>query len=249
MTIENDEDIAGLMHVGRIVAACLQHMGAALEPGMTTRELDEIGEAFLARHGAQSAPRVTYSFPGATCISVNEQVAHGIPGDRRVEAGDLVNVDVSACARGYFADTGGTFQVPPYTPETTRLCLATRRALADAMHEARAGAALNRIGRAIERRARKAGFEVIRDLCSHGVGRALHEEPAQIYGYYEPRDRRILREGQVITIEPFLTTGGPHVTQDADGWTLLTRPSARAAQYEHTMIVTRGKPIVVTVAS
>ncbi len=249
MTIENEDDVEALKRIGRIVASCMQEMGAALEPGMTTRELDAIGAAYLERHGAESAPQVTYDFPGATCISVGDEVAHGIPGDRVIEAGDLVNIDVSACLHGYFADTGGTFEVPPYSPRTRKLCMSTRRALEDAMKEARAGAPLNRIGRAIERRAKKAGFGVIRDLCSHGVGRALHEEPAHIYGYYERLDRRRLREGQVITIEPFLTTGPPHVVEAADGWTLMNAPGQRSAQYEHTMIITRSKPIVVTVAA
>ena len=247
MTIENDSDIEGLQRIGRVVATCLQRMGAAIEPGMTTAELDAIGEAFLAEHGAESAPRITYDFPGATCISVGEQVAHGIPGDLVIEAGDLVNVDVSARLDGYFADTGGTFEVPPFAPTTRQLSHATRRALQDAMHEARAGARLNRIGRAIERRAKQTGFRVIRNLCSHGVGRALHEEPDQIYGYYERRDTRRLRAGQVITIEPFLTTGPRIVHEADDGWTLMNAPGKRSAQYEHTMIITRGKPIVVTI--
>ena len=249
MTIESESDIEALKRIGRIVATCLKQMGEALEPGMTTAELDAIGDAFLARHGAESAPRVSYDFPGATCISVNDQVAHGIPGERRIEAGDVVNIDVSACLGGYFADTGGTFEVPPYAPETRKLCMSTRRALSDAMKVARAGAPLNQIGRAIERRAKKAGFGVIRDLCSHGVGRALHEDPQLIYGYYEWRDRRRLREGQVITIEPFLTTGPPHIVEADDGWTLLNARGARSAQYEHTMIITRSTPIVVTVAA
>jgi methionyl aminopeptidase len=249
VTIENESDVEGLRRIGRIVATCLKEMGAALEPGMKTAELDAIGDAFLARHGAESAPRITYDFPGATCISIGDQVAHGIPSGRVIEAGDLVNIDVSACKDGYFADTGGTFEVPPYTPVTRKLCMSTRRALQDAMKEARAGAPLNRIGRAIERRAKKAGFGVIRDLCSHGVGRALHEDPEHIYGYYERRDKRRLREGQVITIEPFLTTGPPNVWEADDGWTLMNAPGKRSAQYEHTMIITRSKPIVVTVAA
>jgi methionyl aminopeptidase len=249
VTIEHERDIEALKRIGRIVATCLKQMGGALEPGMTTAELDGLGAAFLAEHGADSAPQITYDFPGTTCISVNDQVAHGIPGALRIEKGDLVNIDVSARLDGYFADTGGTFEVPPYAPTTRKLCMATRRALADARGAARAGAPLNRIGRAIERRARRAGFGIIRDLGSHGVGRALHEEPSHIHGYYERRDRRQLREGQVITIEPFLTTGPPHVVEAADGWTLLNAPGARSAQYEHTMIITRSKPIVVTLAA
>lgn len=247
MTVESEDDVAGLKRIGRIVATCLKTMGAAIEPGITTGELDAIGDAFLAEHGAESAPRITYDFPGATCISVGDQVAHGIPGSRVIAAGELVNIDVSARLDGYFADTGGTFEVPPHAPPTSKLCRATRRALRDALQEARAGAPLNRIGRAIERRAKRSGFRVIRNLCSHGVGRALHEEPEFIYGYYERRDRRRLREGQVITIEPFLTTGPAYVSEGDDGWTLMNAPGERSAQYEHTLIITRSKPIVVTI--
>jgi methionyl aminopeptidase len=246
MTIETDDDVAALKRIGSIVSRVLQHMLVAAEPGMTTRELDALGAQLLDQHGARSAPQLTYGFPGATCISINEEAAHGIPGDRVIRAGDVLNVDVSAELGGYFADTGGTTVVPPTTPQKTRLCHATRTALAQAMKQARAGQPMHGIGAAIERTARTYGFKVIENLGSHGVGRALHEAPEHIAGYFDPTDKRTLSEGMVITIEPFLSTKSRVVTETADGWTLVGAPGNLSAQYEHTMIITRGEPIVVT---
>jgi methionyl aminopeptidase len=246
MTIETQDDVVALQRIGKIVSYVLHEMLHAAEPGMTTRELDALGAQLLEQHGARSAPQLTYNFPGATCISINEEAAHGIPGDRIIRAGDVLNVDVSAELGGYFADTGGTRVVPPTNPQKTRLCHATRTALAQAMKQARAGQPLNGIGGAIERTAKAYGFKVIENLASHGVGRALHEEPEHIPGYFDPADRRVLKEGMVITIEPFLSTRSRVVNETADGWTLVGAPGNLSAQYEHTMIITRGEPIVVT---
>ena len=246
MTIETDADVAALKRVGRIVSIVLQEMLDAAEPGMTTRELDSVGAKLLERHGARSAPMLAYNFPGATCISINEEAAHGIPGDRVIRAGDVLNVDVSAELEGYFADTGGTTIVPPTTPTKTRLCHATRTALDLAMKQARAGQPINGIGAAIEKTAKTYGFRIIENLGSHGVGRALHEAPEHIPGYFDPQDKRILREGMVITIEPFLSTKSRVVTERSDGWTLVGAQGNLSAQYEHTMIITRGEPLIVT---
>ena len=246
MSIESEKDLLALQKIGRIVANCLQTMGRALEPGMTTRELDEIGGKFLALHGATSAPKLTYNFPGFTCISVNEEAAHGIPGDKILAASDLVNIDVSAELGGYFADTGGSFIIPPESTLKRNLCLATKRALELAMNAAQAGRPLNHIGRAIESHARKHNLTVIENLGSHGVGRALHEEPGFIPGFYDPKDQRILRENQVITIEPFLSTGARQVFETGGGWTLSTTKRYLTAQYEHTMVITKGRPLIMT---
>lgn len=246
MTIETEDDVAALKRIGRIVSHVLRAMLDAAEPGMTTRELDALGGRLLERHGARSAPRLAYGFPGATCISINEEAAHGIPGDRRIRPGDVLNVDVSAELDGYFADTGGTRVVPPTDPRKTRLCHATRTALGRAMKQARAGRPINGIGAAIERTAKTYGFRVIENLGSHGTGRALHEAPEHIPGYFDPADRRILSDGMVITIEPFLSTRSRTVTEASGGWTLVGAHGNLSAQYEHTMIITRGEPIVVT---
>ena len=205
MTIDSSDDLERLRVIGRIVATILHRMQALTEPGMTTGELDLLGGDLLARYGARSAPKITYDFPGYTCISVNEEAAHGVPGARVIGAGDVVNIDVSAEKDGYFADTGGTFVVPPANGLQKRLLHSTRLALRHACRQARAGRPLNGIGRAIQKVARRDGFRILRELCSHGTGRRLHEAPSQIPGYYVPRDRRVLHNGLVMTIEPFLS--------------------------------------------
>ncbi len=246
MSITSEKDLEALRKVGRIVANCLRYMISKLEPGITTGELDRLGGKFLESHGARSAPRLTYKFPGHTCISVNEEAAHGIPGSKILKAGDLVNIDVSAELDGYFADTGGSGIIPPETKLHLQLCAVAKQALENAMLEARAGAKLNRIGYAIEAEATRNGFTVIENIGSHGVGRALHEDPGFIPGYYDKGDKRILRENQVITIEPFISSGALEVFENGDGWTLVTRPGIFTAQYEHTIVITKDKPLIMT---
>lgn len=246
MSINSEKDLECLRKIGKIVAQCLRHMHSQLEPGMTTRELDEIGGKFLTLYGARSAPKLVYNFPGFTCISVNEEAAHGIPGDRILQAGDLVNIDVSAELNGYFADTGGSAIIPPWSPLPLKVCQIARSALNLALLEARAGARLNRIGFAIESEAKKHGLTVIENLGSHGVGRALHEEPSFIPGFYDKSDRRILKENQVITIEPFVSSGAHEVMDSGDGWTLTTNKGIFTAQYEHTLVITKSHPLILT---
>lgn len=246
MSINSEKDLEGLRKIGKIVARCLKHMQSKLEPGITTGELDLIGGKFLEAHGARSAPRLTYNFPGNTCISVNEEAAHGIPGAKILKAGDLVNIDVSAELNGYFADTGGSAIIPPESKLHLKICAAAKQALENAMFEARAGARINRIGHAIETEAIRNGLTVIENIGSHGVGRALHEEPEFIAGYYDKSDKRILKEGQVITIEPFISSGAYEVYDNGDGWTLITDPGIYTAQYEHTMVITKGMPLIMT---
>jgi methionyl aminopeptidase len=221
-------------------------MKKSLKPGISTAALDRIGENDLARYGARSAPILMYDFPGHTCISINDEAAHGIPSGRKVEPGDVVNIDVSAELNGYFGDTGATFTVPPVDPRIEYLCQVTRKSLNAAMAAARAGAKVNQIGQAIEKTAINAGFTTIRDPGSHGIGRSLHEEPQFIQNFYDKSDTHTLREGQVITIEPFLSTVADSTVTAEDGWTLLTGDGNRSAQYEHTMVITRGKPLVLT---
>ncbi len=246
MTIESPSDLAALQRIGGIVARVREALLAAAAPGMTTGELDAIGERLPAEAGATPAPRLVYGFPGATCISVNEEAAHGVPGARVLRAGDVLNVDVSAELDGFYADTGGTRVLPSASARDTRLCHAARTALAEAMKVARAGQPLNGIGAAIESTARRFGFRVIENLGSHGVGRALHEAPDHIPGYYDPADERVLHEGLVITIETFISTRSRVVEEGADGWTLLGTRGNRSAQFEHTLVITRDAPIVVT---
>jgi len=246
VTIDTDEDIIGLTVIGRIVAQTLQAMMEYAKVGMTTLELDDFGRRFLEKHGALSSPMLTYQFPGTTCISINEEAAHGIPSDRVMQAGDMVNIDVSAELNCYVADTGGSFVLPPASPEKLRLCHATKLALKTAISKVKADRPLNVIGKAIQQIAKQKGYKIIRNLCSHGVGRHLHEEPKMIPGFYDPRDKRKLVEGMVITIEPFLSSKASQVVEAEDGWTLKGPKGNISAQYEHTMIITKNKPIILT---
>ncbi|WP_332772275.1 type I methionyl aminopeptidase [Phenylobacterium sp.] len=248
MTIENDDDLQGLKAAGRLVARTLEAMGKALEPGITTRELDQLGRAMLEREGARSAPEITYNFPGATCISVGPDCAHGIPDDRKVAAGDLINIDVSAELGGYFGDTGASFAVPPVTPKIERLCRDGRRAMWSGIRAVKSGGRLNEIGKAIETFADRNGYTLVKNLASHGVGRSLHDDPGEIPTWWEPRDTRRIHEGLVFTIEPFLSLGADWVEEGDDHWTLTPPGRQPTVQYEHTLVATRRGPVILTLA-
>lgn len=249
MTITHEDELEKLRHVGRVVAQTLTAMGAALEPGMTTAELDQLGRALLEREGARSAPELSYGFPGATCISIGPDVAHGIPGDAVVKAGDLINIDVSAEIDGFFGDTGASFAVPPVTKRVERLCRDGRRAMWTGIRAVKAGGRLNEIGRSIEGFARRSGYSLIRNLASHGVGASLHEDPGEIPTWYEPKDARRIHEGLVFTIEPFLSLGADWVEElTDDGWTLTPPGGEPTVQYEHTLVATSRGPVVLTLA-
>ena len=227
---------------------CVKTMGQEVKPGITTKQLDLVGEQFLKQHGANSAPRVMYDFPGCTCISVNEEAAHGIPGSRVIQPGDIVNIDVSAEKDGYYGDTGFTFLVDPVHPKKQHLIDATNKALREAINVAKAGNKINLIGKAIEQSAKKSGYKTLRDLASHGIGKRLHEYPECIPNYFDKKDKRILEEGMVITIEPFLSTKSQYTETADDGWTLISGKNNFSAQFEHTMIITKQTPKILTIA-
>jgi methionyl aminopeptidase len=246
MTSDTIQDLEGLKAIGKVVGHTIAEMKKQVTPGMTTAELDKIGAEILAEFGASSAPMKTYNFPGSTCISVNEEVAHGIPGPRVINAGDLINIDVSAELNGYYGDAGVSFQLPPYNEDILRLCQSTEETMMSVINHLRAGMKVNEIGRMMELEARKRGYRVVRNLCSHGIGKSLHEKPFEILPFYNPRVTTVLKEGQVITVEPFLSTGADYVEQQSDGWTLSVVDNGRVAQFEHTIIVTKGDPIILT---
>jgi len=247
MTITRQDELDGLRRIGRVVSNTMHAMADAMEPGMTTRELDAIGSALLEREGAVSAPRETYDFPGATCISVNEEIAHGIPGPRAIAAGDLVNIDVSASLDGYFADTGASFRVGQVTPALDRLCRDGKRAMQIGIAQVGHGKPLAAIGNAIGRFAEQRGYSLIRNLGSHGIGRALHEDPEAVPTWPTRGDKRRMHDGLVLTVEPFLSRGGVWaITKEEDDWTLYSSPEAAVVQYEHTVVATRKGAIIVT---
>ncbi len=246
MSIGTIDELEGLRAAGRAAALVLARMRAAVRPGVTTAALDALGARLLEELGARSAPIRDAGFPTATCISVNDCVAHGIPGPGALRAGDLVNIDVSLELDGFYADTGASFPVGPATPLTARLCRAGRQSLANALAAIRAGGRLNRIGAAAERTVKAHGFKVIRDLCGHGLGRALREEPGDVFGWYDPEDRRLLAPGLVLAVEPFVSSGAEYTRVDEDGWSLRTEDGALAVQFEHTVVVTDRGALVLT---
>lgn len=244
MIIQTEEQLEHLKRVGQIVSETIGIMSKATVPGITTLELDFIGKKYLDSFGAQSAPKLAYGFPGHTCISVNNEVAHGVPSGKIIGPGDIVNIDVSAELNGYWADAGVSFGISPIKTRTKNLLNTTRFALRSAIASVRVGAPLSVIGAAIEKAAKP--YNVIRNLASHGVGTSLHEYPTEILPFYDPNETRIIEEGMVFTIEPFLTTNGNMVINQGD-W-LLVNPDRTAtnAQFEHTIVATKNGVIVIT---
>lgn len=214
---------------------------------MTTAELDAIGAEVFERHGARSAPQLVYDFPGVNCISINDEAVHGIPGGRLIEPGDLIKIDVTAELDGYIADAAVTVALPPGPVLHEELRDCAEAAFGRAVAVARVGRPLNKIGRVVETTVRRRGFTVLSALSSHGVGRTIHEEPT-IPNYYDRRLNTPLNEGLVITLEPIISAGRDRTFVAADGWTTKTGDSSPSAHYEHTIVVTRGSPIVLTAA-
>ena len=245
MNARTQEDITHLKAAGRAVRGAFDAMRNACQPGITTRELDAIGANVLREHGAVSAPQYYYDFPGVTCISINEEAAHGIPSDRVVASGDMVNIDVSANLDGYVADMGQSFTVGEADPEQERICATVREAVEQALKKVRSGRSLNVIGKAVQQVADREGYTIVRNLGSHGVGRNIHEEPSYV-PFDNPGEDRILERGTVLTIEPFFSTGVDWVYEEEDGWTLSVPPGNLVAQFEHTLIVTDKGALVVT---
>ena len=245
MTIHSSAELTGMTEIGRLVGLALREMSAAAQPGMTTAELDAVGASFLRKHGARSAPQLTYDFPGFNCISVNEQVVHGVPGPRRLREGDVVKIDVTAELGGYIADAAVTLVLPPATQRAFDLRDCASAAFDCALSAVRAGGRLSAIGRAVEREVGRRGFSVVRELGGHGVGRAVHEKPS-VLNFYCPEVRETLAEGLVLAVEPIISEKPARILEETDGWTLRTSNRCLAAHYEHTVVVTAGEPLVLT---
>lgn len=247
MSIRNQFQLEKLRAIGRIVRQTLDQTAAAVRPGITTRELDEIGARVLAAHGAQSAPPKVYGFPGALCISINDEAIHGIPGGRMVQAGDLVKLDLVAEKDGFYADAAITVAVGDVSQTAGALVRCAESAFRLAAKAATVGGRVYDIGRAVERETHRCGFHVMRELCGHGVGQTIHEPPS-IPNYHDPRFRTRLTEGLVITIEPIIAAGSGKGVLQQDRWTIRTADRSLSAHYEHTVVITRREPILLTAA-
>jgi methionyl aminopeptidase len=247
MSIKSNAEFEKLRAIGKIVRQALDKTAEAVRPGITTGELNEIGAGVLNHNGAESAPPKVYGFPTALCISVNEEAIHGIPGDRVVQSGDLVKLDLVAEKEGFYADAAITVRAGHVSATADALERCAKRAFHKGLQSARAGNRVHEIGRAVERETRRSGFQVLRDLCGHGVGRTIHEPP-QVPNYHEPSLRARLTEGLVITIEPIISAGTGESVLDQDRWTVRTADGSLSAHFEHTLVITKGQPILLTAA-
>jgi methionyl aminopeptidase len=236
-----------MQQAGDAVAITLTKMRAFAKAGMSTKELDEYGGALLAQMGARSAPKATYGFPGFTCISINEEIAHGMPSAGKIlHGGDLVNIDVSAELNGYWADNGGSFVLGEDIHGHSKLVEASKEILRKAISSIKGGVRISEIGRLIETEARKAGYTVIKNLTGHGVGRSLHEEPHEIANYCDRYNTTRFKKNSVVAIETFISTRSTIADTQADGWTLKGNKGGFVAQHEHTIMVTGGEPVIFT---
>ncbi|MFI5371122.1 MAG: type I methionyl aminopeptidase [Candidatus Eisenbacteria bacterium] len=247
MSIGDEHDLAGLLAAGRVVRVALEAMRAGVRAGVTTAELDRIAAQVFERHGARSAPMLVYGFPGVTCISVNEEIVHGIPSSRRLVDGDLVKLDVTAEKDGYMADAALTVGVGSVAPEVSALVASAERSLVAGLAAARVGRRVRDIGRAVETVVRGDGFRVVKPLTGHGIGRTIHEHPL-VPNYDDPADDTRLTRGLVITIEPIIAMGAGQMMETGDGWTLVSADGAVAAHVEHTIVVGEREPLILTAA-
>jgi methionyl aminopeptidase len=245
MSIESIADWEGLRQAAEVARLTLDTLAKRVRAGVTTGELDAVAARLFAAHGARSAPALVYGFPGTVLISVNDEIVHGIPGSRRIQAGDIVKLDVTVEKNGYVADAARSVIVEPGSEGAHRLIACAVAAFRAALPAARAGARVNQIGRAIEGEVKRWGFSVVAGLSGHGVGRTIHEEPS-VPNQYDPFQQDVLTDGLVITIEPMVSAGSNRAVHDADGWTLRTRDGSLSAHHEHTLVITRQAPIILT---
>jgi methionyl aminopeptidase len=245
MSVDTPEELEGLRRAGALVAHTLRVLRERLRPGLTTGALDDLAAREFARAGARSGPAELVGFPGTICISVNEEVVHGVPGSRRLREGDLVTLDVTPLLDGFCADAALTVSVGRPQPGARRLLRAADACLRAAVAATVAGQPLSAIGRATERTARRHGGTVYAELGGHGTGRTMHEPP-RVPNVFVPHMRRRLDDGLVLAIEPMLGLGGEELVVREDGWTIATADGSLAAHAEHTVVVRPQRALVVT---
>ena len=250
MSISTEAERLGMEKVSNAVAATLKQMRLYAKPGISTKQLDDFGGDLLTKLGARSAPKLSYNFPGFTCISVNHEVAHGIPSDNKIlQEGDLINIDVSAELDGYWSDNGGSFVLGEDVHGHGKLVEASKAILQKAISSIKGGVKINEIGRLIETEAKKAGYTVIKNLTGHGVGLKLHEEPHDIANYYDRYNVTRFKKNTTVAIETFISTTSTIANTQPDKWTLIGNKGGFVAQHEHTIMVTGGQPVIFTAAN
>ena len=247
MSITQESELIGMQKASEAVAYTLKEMTKYAQPGMTTKELDDYGAGILSDFGANSAPYLTYGFPGYNCISINNEFCHGIPSDKRIlKEGDIVNIDVSAELNGFWADNGGSFVLGEDINQHQKLVDVSKLILKKAIDNIKGGVRISDIGHLIESEAKKRGFKVIKNLGGHGIGRSLHEHPDELLNYKNRFDQRRFKKNSVVAIETFISTTSTYADTLNDGWTMIGNKGGYMAQHEHTIVVTDGRPIILT---
>jgi len=247
MSINNESELRGMQEASKAVAYTLKAMAEFAKPGMSTKELDDFGGKILADFGAKSAPYLTYGFPGWTCISVDNEFCHGIPSEKRIlKEGDLINIDVSAELNGFWADNGSSFVIGKDFHQHQKLVDASKEILKKAINQIKGGVKISDIGHLIETEAKKRGYKVIKNLGGHGIGRSLHEQPDELLNYRNRFDQRRFKKNSVVAIETFISTHSSIADTTKDGWTMIGNKGGFMAQHEHTIVITDGKPIILT---
>ncbi|MBL7934477.1 MAG: type I methionyl aminopeptidase [Bacteroidia bacterium] len=247
MSITKESELIGMKKVSEVVAYTLKEMKNYVKPGMSTKELDDFGASVLKDFGANSAPFMTYKFPGWTCISVNNEFCHGIPSQNKIlKEGDLINVDVSAELNGFWSDNGGSFVLGEDINQHQKLIDASKQILHKAIYNIKGGVRISDIGHLIETEAKKRGYKVIKNLTGHGIGRNLHEEPSEIANYKDRFNLKRFKKNSVVAIETFITTTSTYAETLNDGWTMVGNKGGFMAQHEHTIVVTDDKPMILT---
>ena len=244
---KSEQEIEAMARAGRIVADTLALVGESLRPGVTTRELDELAEDYIRSQRGSPTFKGYHGFPASICTSPNSMVVHGIPGEYRIEDGDLLSVDVGVTLDDFVADSAYTFSVGSISEETQRLLDVGQAALEAGISEARAGNHVGDISAAVQRTVEEAGFSVVKSLVGHGVGRSMHEEP-QIPNWGEPGRGPVLASGMTLAIEPMINAGSADVFVADDRWSISTDDGALSAHFEHTVAVTEGGPRILTLA-
>lgn len=247
MVIKEKAELEGMRAISEAVGTTLKEMREYAQVGMNTKELDEFGAEVLARFGAKSAPKLTYQFPGHTCICVGDELAHGIPSAKRVlKEGDLINIDVSAELNGFWSDNGGSFVLGEDIHYHQPLVDASKEILQKAIMSIKGGVRISQVGQIIESEAKKRGFKVIKNLAGHGVGRSLHEAPQNILNYRDRFNRERFKINSTVAIETFITTKSTLAMELKDGWTLVGNRGGYGTQHEHTILVTDSTPVILT---
>jgi methionyl aminopeptidase len=245
IVVKTKPEVELMRRAGDLVARTLDLVELSVRPGMTTAELDRLAEDFIRSHGAVPAFKGYLDYPATLCISINDEVVHGIPGKRQLKEGQIVSVDVGVCIDGWYGDAARTLCIGDVGAEAQELLAATREALQRGIEQARAGNRLGDISAAVQTCAEESGYSVVRDLVGHGIGRQMHEEP-QVPNFGTPHTGVDLKAGMVLAIEPMVNIGGPAITFDADKWTVRTADGSLSAHFEHTVAITDNGPDILT---